>query len=143
MGRSLSLIVLFAVLATAPAASAEPGAAPSAGHVVRVYYFHTTQRCASCKKIEALSEETVREGFARELDAGALEWKSLNLDDGENRHFVQDYQLYTKSLVVVDLRDGKQTRWKNLPRIWELLRDDVAFRQYVKREVHEYLEAAP
>jgi len=143
MSRSLTLFLLLAALAAAPAASAEPDAGSSAGHVVRVYYFHTTQRCASCKKIEALSEEVVREGFAREIGAGALEWKSLNLDDAENRHFVEDYQLYTKSLVVVDLRGGKQARWKNLPRIWELLRDDVAFRQYVKREIHEYLEGAP
>lgn len=140
MRRSLFPVLLLAGLAAAPPAFAEPG--PSAGHVVRVYYFHTTQRCASCKKVETLSEEAVREGFARELGAGALEWSSLNLDDPENRHFVEDFQLYTKSLVVVDLRDGKQVRWKNLPRIWELLRDDVAFRQYVQREVHEYLRAA-
>jgi hypothetical protein len=137
------LSLLLIGLAASPAVSAETQATASTGHVVRVYYFYTTQRCASCKKIEALSEEAVREGFARELGAGALEWKSLNLDDAANRHFVEDYQLYTKSLVVVDLRNGKEVRWKNLPRIWELLRDDVAFRQYVKREVHEYLAAAP
>jgi hypothetical protein len=142
MSRFPVLSLLLIGLAASPGVPAEPEAIAPAGHVVRVYYFHTTQRCASCKKIEAYSEEAVREGFARELGAGALEWKSLNLDDAANRHFVEDYQLYTKSLVVVDLRNGKEVRWKNLPRIWELLRDDVAFRQYVKREVHEYLEAA-
>jgi len=42
--------------------------------------------------------------------------------------------------VVVDLVEGTQVRWKNLERIWELLREDEAFRQYVQGEVRSYLE---
>jgi len=123
-----------------PAAPAPHRDAAQGTHVVRVYYFHTTQRCASCRKIEALTTAAIREGFERELGAGVLEWQLLNIDEPPNRHFVQDYALYTKSVVVVDLVDGRQERWKNLPKIWELLRDDTAFRQYVQQEVRAYLE---
>ena len=138
----------------APAALSAPAAprpgAPSTNpgqqdgnRVVRVYYFHTTQRCASCKKIEALSAEAIRSGFERELRDGTLEWHAVNLDEPGNQHFVHDYELYTKSLVVVDVANGRQERWKNLPKIWELLRDEAAFRQYVQGEARAYLEKGP
>jgi hypothetical protein len=109
-------------------------------HVVRVYYFHTTQRCASCKKIEAWSADAIHAAFERELGAGSLEWQVINIDDPLNRHFVDDYKLYTKSLIVVDRVNGQQTRWKNLEKVWQLLQSEAAFRQYVQTEVSAYLE---
>lgn len=130
------------LVALALAAAAATTEAP-ATHVVRVYYFHTTQRCASCRKIEAWTDEAVHASWPASVDASALEWLPLNLDDPANRHFVSDYQLFTKSVVVVELRNGRQVRWKNLPRIWELLMDRDAFRQYVRREVAAYLDAKP
>lgn len=126
--------------AVAPTATAEGPVSAKESHVVHVYYFHTTQRCASCRKIEAFSDAAIREGFDRELAAGTLEWQPVNTDERLNRHFIQDYQLYTKSLVVVDVVNGRRVRWKNLPKIWELLQDEKAFRQYVQGEVRDYLE---
>ena len=128
-------LFLLAATATATAAAQD--------HVVRVYYFHTTQRCASCKKIEALSAEAIREGFERELGDGRLEWQVVNVDDSQNRHFTGDYQLYTKSVIVVDRVNGQQVRWKNLPKVWELLHDEGTFEEYVQREVRAYLEKQP
>jgi len=126
---------LLAAVATAAAAAQD--------HVVRVYYFHTTQRCASCKKIEALSAEAIRAGFERELGDGRLEWQVVNVDDPQHRHFTPDYQLYTKSVIVVDRANGQQVRWKNLPKVWELLQDEKGFRLYVQSEVRGYLEQQP
>jgi hypothetical protein len=140
------LVVLVASVASSSAnndkaASAPPKSSVAARtHVVRVYYFHTTQRCASCKKIEAFSAEAIRAGFEREMGDGRLEWEVVNVDDPPNRHFTADYELYTKSLIVVDRVNGQQVRWKNLPKIWELLQDETAFRIYVQHEVRDYLE---
>ena len=117
-----------------------PTAAPAPAHVVRVYYFHGNARCVSCRKIEALAAETVRATFADEVKQGKVEWRVVNVEEPANKHFIQDYRLYTKSLVVVDLVDGTQVRWKNLERIWELLREDEVFRQYVRDEVRSFLE---
>jgi hypothetical protein len=128
-------IGLFLLAGTAAAAAQD--------HVVRVYYFHTTQRCASCKKVEALSAEAIRAGFEHELGDGRLEWQVVNVEDPQNRHFTADYQLYTKSVVVVDRANGQQVRWKNLPKVWELLQDEKGFRLYVQSEVRAYLEKQP
>jgi len=140
------LIVAAALVAWAYLAMAEekapprPAASPASAHVIRVYYFHGNARCVSCRKIEALAAEAVRAGFADEMKQGKVEWLVVNVEEPAHKHFIQDYGLYTKSLVVADLVDGAQVRWKNLERIWELLREDEAFRQYVRDEVRSYLE---
>lgn len=106
---------------------------------VIAYYFHGTRRCVSCRKIEAYSQEAIDSGFTEELKAGKLEWLVINTDESENEHFLKDYQLYTKSLVISDVKNGKQIRWKNLEKVWQLLPNKEAFMKYVQEEVHAYL----
>jgi len=107
---------------------------------VVTYYFHTTYRCVSCKKIEAYSKEAIESGFADQLENGTLTFQSVNIDEDENKHFIKDYQLYTKSLVICNMDDGKQVEWKNLAKVWELIRDKDAFIKYVQDEINVYLK---
>ncbi len=113
---------------------------PAASKVV-VYYFYGMARCPTCRKFESFSSEAVREGFPKELSEGRLEWRMVNVEESGNEHFVSDYQLYSKSIVIVKIQDGKQTEWKNLKRIWELVSDKEAFVKYVQDEVKTYLGA--
>jgi len=83
----------------------------------------------------------VREGFPKELSEGRLEWRMVNVEESGNEHFVNDYQLYSKSIVIVKKQDGKQTEWKNLKRIWELVRDKRVFMRYIQDEVGGYMGA--
>jgi len=107
---------------------------------VVAYYFHTTYRCVSCKKIEAYSREAIESGFAERLESGALKFESVNIDDARNKHFVKDYQLYTKSLVICDMDNGKQVEWKNLDKVWQLIRNKEEFIKYVQDEINAYLK---
>lgn len=125
--------------ATIPPAAGVGDSTTTAAHKVIAYYFHSTARCTSCRKIEAYTHESILTNFDDDLQSGRLEWRVLNTDFKENRHFIKDYQLYTKSVVLVDLHDGKQIRWKNLSRVWELLGDKPAFLKYVQSEVNAYL----
>jgi hypothetical protein len=106
---------------------------------VVAYYFYTTQRCASCYKIETYSHEAIEKGFADAIKSGKLEWKMLNTDLPENKRFIEDYSLFTKSLVLVKEENGKQTSWKNCNKVWELLNNKEAFESYVQKEVRSYL----
>ena len=109
------------------------------GHVVRVLYFHSNVRCYSCKKIESLTRKALDEGFESEIAGGSIEVAAINVEDSENRHFIEDYRLYTKSVIVSDVSGQKETRWKNLTRVWELFGNEAAFKSYVQEEVRNYL----
>jgi len=139
----LGCLLLFA-LGTAGAAAADdttaPAAATGADGVV-VYYFHGNVRCATCRTIEAYAHDAIHAGFAGELDDGALTWRVVNVDEPENKHFVQDFQLVTRSVVLVEYRDGKVIRSKNLDKVWQLVRNQTDFVAYVQNETREFLGA--
>lgn len=111
-------------------------ATPSASAEILVYYFHATTHCATCRRIEAYAKETVTTRFASDVEARRLEWQAVNVDEAANRHFIRDFGLYTRSVVVVDARHPK--RFKVLDQTWQLVRDKEAFQKYVEQEIHAF-----
>jgi hypothetical protein len=110
-------------------------------HKVIAYYFHGNVRCASCRKIEAYTKEVVDSSFADDLKANRLEWRVINTDSSVNEHYLEDYQLFTKSVVVSDVHNGTQARWKNLDKIWELLGEKEDFQKYVRAEIAAFVDS--
>ena len=111
----------------------------NAGPRVIAYYFHITARCLTCRTIEAYAREAVERGFAGELKTGAIEWRPVNVQLPENRHFIQDYRLYTRSVVLVKVKDGREMEWRNLDKVWDLVWNKDAFVKYVQANVRAYL----
>jgi thiol-disulfide isomerase/thioredoxin len=147
---------MLALLAATPAD--EPASAPAAaltttgvsatrpanGEItapdrVVVYYFHTTQRCATCRRIEEWSDLALRTAFGKELADSSLVFLPVNTDEKGNEHFVKDYELYTKSLVVIDLKDGARRDWENLQKVWEYTGSQEKFFAYVQDGVRGHL----
>ena len=107
---------------------------------VIAYYFHGNTRCATCKNIEAYAQEAVESGFAGPLDEGRLEWRVINYELPENEHFAADFELIAASVVLVEISGGRQTEWKNLVRVWELVGEKERFVEYVRDGIGGYLE---
>ena len=107
---------------------------------IAVYYFHGNYRCPSCTTIEELTNFSIINGFKKELESGQLVFQAINVETPENQHFIKDYQLYTKSVIVSEVVDGKELRWKNLKDVWRLFMKEKAFTMYVQQEVSAYLE---
>jgi hypothetical protein len=64
----------------------------------------------------------------------------LNFESEGNEHYAKDYQLYSQSLIVSKLQDGKEIEWKNLDKIWKLVRDKDEFIAYVQAEVKDFMK---
>ncbi len=108
-------------------------------HVV-AYYFHGTMRCPTCHKLEQYSKEAIETNFEDALASRKLEFRAVNTDDKGNEHYVSDYQLYTKSLILSLVKDGKETKWINLDNIWEYVGNKQRFINYVKSGVADLLK---
>lgn len=143
------IIILLITMTERPCRSGEPSVAGETSrnqtiqkkdHKIVVFYFHGTFRCFSCKRLEQLTTIAVEEGFSEGIKNGLVEMKLINVDKPENKHFIKDYRLYTKSVILSDCADGKEVRWKNLQRIWELFRNEKAFAAYIQKELRSYLE---
>lgn len=140
MAVTLTLIVAQGV--TLPGLSAEESPAASTSDGVVAFYFHGNTRCATCRKIEAYADEAIHQGFAEALDSSALRWRVVNIEQPDNKHFVQDFQLVTRSVVLAEYREGNVVRWKNLDKVWQLVRDKDGFTSYVQSETREFLGAS-
>jgi hypothetical protein len=113
----------------------KPATPPTTGPKLIVYYFHSSYRCHSCITIEKFTKAALDEGFPAELQSGTVNWKPLNLEDSGNEHFSTDYKLYTKSVVLSLWQNGQEKSWKNLEEVWTLLRDEIAFKEYIQKEI--------
>ncbi len=140
----LSTVCLGFSIISIPASAEGPSASATAGDTAQAsefvaYYFHGNFRCATCKKLEAYSQEAISEAFADELAAGTLSWKVLNTDEKANKHFVTDFELVTKAVVLVEYRDGKVVRFENLKDVWKLVGDKDVFVKYVEDSTRGFL----
>ena len=145
-GFPLLAVVLAGIAFSVPCAAADDfqtttAVAPQALDAkVVAYYFHGNLRCRTCQAIEAYSEEAIRSEFADELASGRLVWRVVNIDEPENKHFVKDFELVTKSLVLTEYQDGEVTRWENLKQVWQLVRDKEQFLDYVHSSTRKFLQ---
>ena len=96
---------------------------------VLVRYFHSDIRCSTCLAFEDWSKTAV-ELFPEELKNGTLKWEVINFDEPENKHYIKDYDLAEKSLVLIREDNGKVTRWKNVEEFWDF--DDNQKDEFVK-----------
>ena len=135
-----SLLVTLALLMVIGACSLAMADENKSASRVIAYYFHGTFRCYTCTDMEKYSREGIETNFKDALASGSLEFKAVNVEDRGNEHFVNDYQLYTKSLILSLVKDGKEIKHKNLDQIWQLARNKEKFIAYVTGEVTELLK---
>ncbi len=96
---------------------------------ITVYYFHSSVRCKTCINIERMTKEAVN-------SIPTTTFKAINTDETDNKHYLTDYGLYTKSVVLV-----KPTgEWKNLDKIWSLVRSEDDFKNYITTETNNFME---
>ena len=107
---------------------------------VTAYYFHGTFRCYTCTNMEKYSREAIETNFKDALASSNLEFKAVNVEDHSNEHFVDEYKLYTKSLILSLVKDGKEVKSKNLDKIWEYAHNKQKFIDYVTSEISGFMK---
>ncbi|MDD5408940.1 MAG: nitrophenyl compound nitroreductase subunit ArsF family protein [Candidatus Omnitrophica bacterium] len=137
--KKILFVILAAVAVISASFSAFAGENKSSGKVI-AYYFHGTFRCPTCYKLEQYSKEVIETNFKDALASGKLEFKVANIEDKGNEHYGRDYQLYTKSLILSLVKDGKEIKWINLDKIWEYVGNKERFIDYVKSGIADFLK---
>ncbi len=137
---ALSGLGVWAWRALHPVENKAGGTAVSDAKVV-VYYFHTNYRCVTCNKFESFTRAELEAGFSRQMKDGTLAYQVVNVEQAGNEHFVQDYGLRTKSIVLAV--PGEKGRWKNLERIWDEVGSEAGFKRYIQTELEAFLRGNP
>jgi hypothetical protein len=133
------LIIILTAFAVISAGTLVVGEDNSQDKVI-AYYFHGNMRCHSCNILEQYSRQSIEGNFQDELANGSLIFKTVNVQEKANNHFMKDYGLYSQSLVLSLIENGQEKKFKNLSMIWQYARDRQRFINYVKDEINAYLK---
>jgi hypothetical protein len=112
----------------------------AAKDIVYASYFHGDRRCPTCMKLEAYSSEAIQSGFEKEVKDSLLVFRTVNWDREENAHYIDDYKLFTKALILSRVRDGKEIAWTNLDSIWQYVGDKETFIKYVQAHSRAFID---
>lgn len=104
-----------------------------------IYYFHTNYRCKTCNKFESLTKDVLEQDFKGFGDKGKIEFKLINIENEPNKHYIDEYKIVTKTLIMSLEEKKLELQWKNLNKIWELIRDDDKFKNYIRQEIKMFL----
>ena len=123
---------------------------------IEVYYLHNTFRCLSCNTIENLTKAAIFGGKAKntkykteidvkpiykgKIDKKIITFKSVNIDEKENKHFLKDLKAEAKYPVLVEIKNGKIVRSKVLDEVWGFMDSNEKLVGYIQKNLDEFLK---
>lgn len=97
-------------------------------------YFHAPHRCPTCRKIESFSHEAL----TPEIETGTLAWQIADYTADDNASLVDQFKVFTSTVVLVEVHDGKVVRWKNLEEVWNHTSDQADFTAFINQAWSEF-----
>lgn len=76
---------------------------------IEVYYFHRTNRCATCNAIEKVVKETLDTEYAKEFKSGDITFNSVDYQSETENAYVKELSVENPTLVIVYHKKKKQT----------------------------------
>ncbi len=126
-----------------PAARLETRAdEPRPGQVI-VYFVHGRAKCPTCDLILAHTRKALASSFQEETKNGRVVLRPVDVEKPGNEHFMEDFDLYTTSVVLYTPGNDGKPRWDNLEKAWELAEKEESFISYFSAELRRFLKENP
>jgi hypothetical protein len=114
---------------------------PNKNTKLLVYYFHITNRCQTCTKIEATTKKILDEQYAKQLENGTIIFKSFNVDIPENAEMVKKYQAYGATLAFTYIVTGKEAGNEDLTGMaFQKIGNEEMFTKELKAKIDEAIK---
>lgn len=135
--KGIASVVLPVVMVAFVACMFPSGAAAAdaPGDRVLAMYFHRTQRCPTCLKMGAYSEEAVKTGFAKQIKDGTVAFYLVDFQDPRNAALAKGYGITGPALIVARVVDNRVVKYANLEDIWTHVGNKPAFVKYVQANI--------
>jgi hypothetical protein len=81
---------------------------------LKVLYFHITNRCNTCRSIEANVRKTLDDHFLNEVETGVIDLYVMNCELPENQELVKKYDAYGATLAFSAYINGVEQKPEDL-----------------------------
>jgi len=75
---------------------------------VEVLYFHSKQRCMTCRAIEKVTRDALSQYFAKEMKAGKVKFRVIDISLPQNEKIAEKYQVTWSSLYINQWKGRKE-----------------------------------
>lgn len=75
---------------------------------LRIYAFHGTRQCTTCKNMKSNTKEALNTYFSKELKSGEIEYFVIDVDAPENEAIAEKFEATGTALMVNTIKDGKE-----------------------------------
>lgn len=131
--------ILFLLCMTAPVWS-QQDADIKKNTKLLVYYFHITNRCQTCTKIEATTKKILEQDYKTQIENGTIIFKSFNVDLPENKDLVKKYQAYGATLAFNYVVSEKEAGIEDLTGMaFSKINNEALFTKELKAKIDEAL----
>jgi hypothetical protein len=108
---------------------------------LKVLYFHITNRCNTCRSIEANVRKTLNEYFLNDIETGVVDLYVMNCELPENQDLVKKYEAYGATLALTSYMNGKEQKSEDLTNwAFQKVHDQEIFISELKTKIDEYLK---
>ena len=106
--------------------------------VLRVYFFHLTQRCPACIAVETETQDILNSHYKTKVDSGIIKFSSFNIDRKENKAIAEKYQVSYTSLFLIRA-DGTIVDFTNTSLNYAYT-NPLKFEELLKAEINKIIE---
>ncbi|MBP1673474.1 MAG: hypothetical protein H6Q25_1289 [Bacteroidetes bacterium] len=100
--KKLFILMLTVFLSTFWISNLNALAQSGNSKVVTVYYFHSTNRCATCNAVENVTKTVLNEQYKDQVSKGLIVFKSINIDEDVNKNLVNKYKIVFSTLLIIN-----------------------------------------
>ncbi|MDV7186286.1 nitrophenyl compound nitroreductase subunit ArsF family protein [Lutibacter sp. TH_r2] len=108
-------------------------------NVIEVIDFHSTHRCITCKAIESNSKYTLETYFAKELAAGKIKLKVIDVDLEENYKIAEKFEATGTALFLNVVNKGKEEQIDLTEFAFATGKNNKEFSEQLKAKIEEQL----
>lgn len=112
----------------------------SASSTIEVIDFHSTHRCKTCLAIENTAKTVLETSFAKEMQAGTIVFRTVNVDEEVNEKLAEKYEASGSALFVYNGKTGNAVDLTDFAFMYGLS-DENKFKEGFKAEVQKALNA--
>ncbi len=104
---SFQMLLLGSLLLTACQSDAQKAVGAKGTAQIEVIDFHTTHRCQTCLAIESVARNVVETDFSKEVKAGKIVFKTIDVDDEKNLKIAEKFEASGTALFVYNGKTGE------------------------------------
>lgn len=107
--------------------------------IVEIYYFHRTDRCATCNAIEESVIKTVEKNYKKDVEKGRLIFKSINFETQTESDLVKKYEIESPTLLIIYNKKGEKKLTDLTEEAFEFARNNPSkFKKILTSKINDF-----